>query len=97
MTKEYINFIVHNTVPRAMTLDEISRGINADSTLKGLRAAIRYKRWDSPVVQSFKSIKDELTVTLQGVILRVIVREIVTPNSLQQTPIDKAHGAHLGS
>jgi hypothetical protein len=70
MTEEYISFIVHNVVPRDMTLDEIIKATNSDSTLKGFRAAIRLKRRDSPVVQYFKSIKDELTVMSQGVILR---------------------------
>ena len=77
-----------------MTLDEIIKATNSESTLKGLRAAIRLKRWDSPVVQSFKSIKDELTVTSQGVILRGT--RIVIPKSLQQRAIDIAHEAHLG-
>jgi len=61
MTEEYINFIADNSVPRAMTMDEIIKATNSDSTLKGVRAAIRLKRWDSPVVQSFKSIKDVLS------------------------------------
>ncbi|CAB4030550.1 PREDICTED: uncharacterized protein K02A2.6-like [Paramuricea clavata] len=77
-----------------MTLDEIIKATNSDSTLKGLRAAIRLKRLDSPVVQSFKSIKDELTVTSHGVILRGT--RIVIPKSLQQRAIDIAHEAHLG-
>ncbi len=94
MTEEYINFLADNSVPRAMTLDEIIKAANSDSTLKGVRAAIRLKRWDSPVVQSFKSIKDELTVTTHGVILRGT--RIVIPKSLQQKAVDIAHEAHLG-
>ena len=70
MTEEYISFIADNSVPRAMTMDEIIKATNSDSTLKGVHAAIWLKRWDSPVVQSFKSIKEELTVTTHGVILR---------------------------
>ena len=70
MTEEYINFIADNSVPRAMTMDEIIKATNSDITLKGVRAAIRLKWWDSPVVQSFKSIKEELTVTTHRIILR---------------------------
>ena len=94
MTEEYISFFADNSVPRAMTMVEIIKATNSDSTLKGVCAAIRLKRWDLPVVQSFKSIKDELTITTYRVILRGTI--IVVPKSLQQKAIDIAHEAHLG-
>ena len=46
------------------------------------------------ILTSFKHIKDELTVTNNGIILRR--HRIVLPQALQQCAIDIAHETHLG-
>ena len=94
MTEEYINFITSSSVPKAMTLEEIVTATNSDGTLKELQVAIKLNKWDSPVVKHFKAIKDELTVTSQGIILRG--NRIVIPQTLQQRAVDIAHETHLG-
>jgi transposase InsO family protein len=65
-----------------------------DRSLQGLRAAIKLNKWDCDIVKPYKPIKDELTVTSQGLILRGT--RIVMPRSLQQRAIDIAHDTHLG-
>ena len=94
LTESYINFIARCTVPKAMTLTEIERETNNDKTLKGVRAAIKLNKWDGNIVKPFKQIKDELTVTSDGVILRGT--RIVIPESLEQRAIDIAHESHQG-
>ena len=86
--EEYINFIVDSSVPKAITLAEIIKATNEDRTLKGLRAAITL------IFKEYKNIKDELSITSHGLILRGT--RIVVPLSLRQRAIDIAHEAHLG-
>ena len=94
MTETYINFIVDSSIPKAMTLAEVVKATNDDPTLKGLRAAIRLNKWDSPVVKEYKHVKDELSISSHGLILRGT--RIVVPHSLRQRAVDIAHEAHLG-
>ena len=74
-----INFVVDSSIPKAMTLAEIVKATNEDRTLKGLRAAIRLNKWDSVVVKEYKYIKDELSISSHGLILRGT--RIVVPHS----------------
>ncbi len=77
-----------------MTLKEILDATNADAALTELRDAIKTNKWDSPAVKPFKAVKNELTTTTQGIILRGT--RIVIPAVLQQRAIDIAHETHLG-
>jgi hypothetical protein len=94
LTEEYVNFIASNSIPKAMTIDEIIAATNLDRSLQGLRAAIKLNKWDCDIVNPYKPIKDELTVTSQGLVLRGT--RIVMPRSLQQRAIEIAHDTHLG-
>ena len=94
MTEEYVNFVVHNSVPKAMTLDEISQATDQDRILKGLCTAIRLNQWDYEIVKPYRLIKDELMIGKQNVILRG--SKIVIPTSLQQKAVDIAHESHQG-
>ena len=94
MTEEYVKFVVHNSVPKAMTLDEISQATDQDRILKGLCTAIRLNQWDYEIVKPYRLIKDELTIGKQNVILRG--SKIVIPTSLQQKAVDIAHESHQG-
>lgn len=94
MTEQYIHFITQNSVPKAMTLQEIIKATNSDSTLTELRDAIKTNKWDSPIIKPYKPVRNELTTTTQGIILRGT--RIVLPAALQQRAIDIAHETHLG-
>ena len=67
---------------------------NSDAVLTQVKDAIRTNKWDSPAVKPFKPVKEELTTTSQGIVLRGT--RIVIPAVLQQRTIDLAHQAHLG-
>ncbi|CAB4022058.1 PREDICTED: uncharacterized protein K02A2.6-like [Paramuricea clavata] len=94
MAEEYVNFIERHTAPRAMPLDEIATATRADKTLSTLVTCLRTNKWSTEILTSFKHIKDELTVTNNGIILRG--HRIVIPQALQQRAIDIAHETHLG-
>ena len=76
-----------------MTLQEIINATNADAARTALHDAIKTNKWDSPIVKPFKAVKNELTSTTHGVILRGT--RIVIPAALQQRAIDIAHETHL--
>ena len=59
-----------------------------------MRDAIQKNKWDNDIVKPFKAIKDELTITSQGIMLRGPC--IVIPQPLKQRAIDIAHESHLG-
>ena len=94
ITEAHANFVARNAVPKAMTLTEIQEATNNNQTMKGLRASIRLNQWDNDIVKPYKSVKDELTVTSENIILRGTT--IVIPESLQQKAIDLAHESHQG-
>ena len=94
LTEQYINYLTGNYVPKAMTLEDIKTATDEDKTLKGLRAAIKLNEWHYDLVKPFKNIKDELTVTSNGLILHG--SRIVIPESLQQRAINLAHETHPG-
>ena len=70
MTEEYVNFIVLNSVPKAITIEEIIKATDEDQVLKGVQAAIKINNWYYDIVKPFKQVKDELSVTTKGIILR---------------------------
>ena len=94
MTEQYINFFAQHSVPKAMTLAEIIDTTSSDAVLTQVKDAIRTNKWGSPAVKPFKPVKEELTTTSQGIVLRGT--RIVIPAVLQQRTIDLAHQAHFG-
>ena len=70
-----------------MTIHEIAEATNTDRTLQGLRAAILTGRWES--VKKYKTIKDEITIGSNNIILRG--SRIIIPDTLKQRAIVIAH------
>ena len=94
MTEDYVNFIEANSVPKAMTLDEIIQATNDDRVLRGVREAIKHNRRNYDIVKPYKPITDEVSVTTKGIILRG--SKIVIPETLKQKAIDIVHESRLG-
>ena len=94
LTEDYLNFITSTSIPKTMTMDEIITATNSDRALQGLRAAIKIDKWDCDIVKPYKQIKEELTVTSHGIVLRG--NHIVIPQSLQERAMDIAHDTYLG-
>ena len=108
IAEEYVNFIASNTVPRAMTRDEVRDETNKDLTMQKLKECLRSGKWSIlnqdkekfqgnhcfSDLQAFKRIEKELSVTEDGIVLRET--RIVMPQALREKAVEIAHEGHLG-
>ena len=88
-----MNYICYSAVPKAMTLEEVRQQTKQDDTLQEVMKAVRTGRWESPSLQNFKPLYDELVIC-QDVLLRRT--RLVLPASLCERAVDLAHGGHQG-
>jgi transposase InsO family protein len=106
VTEEYVNFLASNSVPKAMTLEEVKVETKADPTMQHVAELIRSRKWleaytdtssdiDLSEIKSLAQVKDELTVTTDSdIILRG--SRIVMPKSLRQRAVELSHEGHQG-
>ncbi len=105
MADEYVNFIVDNTVPKAMTLKEVQTETKKDSALCKVMQYLCAGRWqntphdtddaDYPTLKALYRLRHELTVNAdENVILRGT--RLVLPTFLHHKAIHLAHIGHLG-
>ena len=94
MIESYINFVATNNVPRAMSLKEKHKATNEDKTLRALRAAIKLNEQHYDAVKAFKAVRDKLSVTSDGLILRGT--RLVIPEAQQKRAISLARESHPG-
>ena len=63
-----------------MTLQEVAQSTLKDNVLEAVTQSIQTDKWnDNPLVAPFYNVRNELTVTMQGVVLRghrIVMREI---------------------
>ena len=91
----YVNTLTEHSVPKSMSLAEIISATNEDKALQEVKQAITSGDWNSPAIQSFKAVKDELTINhSNGVILRGT--RIIMPTPLQKRAVQIAHEGHQG-
>ena len=102
VAEEYLSFIVENTTPKAMTIQEIAEETARDTVLQEVISRVVTGRWsnmemESPGSQAFTRVRDELTVapTEGGSVLLHLTR-LVIPESLQQKVVNLAHEGHMG-
>ena len=91
----YVNFVVLNSVPPAMTLKEVQDATSTDEVLKKLSEVILSQSWhniDKDILR-YKNVKDELSIS-NGVILRG--GRLVIPGKLQEKAVNLAHTGHQG-
>ena len=77
----FVNHIVANSIPKAMTISEIVEESKQDPTLRAIEEAIQKNDWTNKMTEPFKHVKREL-MTKRGVIVRG--SRIVIPRNLQQ-------------
>ena len=85
-----------------MSINEILKGYDEDSTMKCLKKIIQQNKYDmgkltehqKNEIKNYIRIKEELCCTVDGLILRGT--RILIPNKLQNRVIDIAHEGHLG-
>lgn len=90
----YVNFVITNAMPSAVTLQEIKDATATDETLQNLARVITQK-WHEvrKDVGHYQQIKQELSVS-NGVILGGT--RIIVPGRLRQRVIMLAHSGHQG-
>ena len=105
LAEEYVAFICGEAVPNAMTLDEVKTASVKDKTIQMAIQLTKSGRWhelknltdreiDLEELLSFRSVKDELTVYCETVLLRN--DKIVMPKSLRSKAIKLGHEGHQG-
>ena len=103
VAEEYVNFLIDNAAPKAMSLAEIKAATTSDKTLQEVITRHATGNWelqstlldtDIAALRSFAALRSELTVSSDGVVLRG--SSIVIPKSLQQRVIELAHEGHQG-
>jgi len=94
----YVNFIIDNSMPVAITRNLIAQETLKDQDLQDLITAIRTSNRQivkkSERLVDFNKQFDYLNVSSDGIILRR--HQIVVPTSLRQPLVDIAHEGHLG-
>jgi transposase InsO family protein len=99
-TERLINFIVAEHTPIALSAETIATETENDPHLQMVITAIRSGDW-RPVTNKndkdlhiIETVKDQLTVTDRGIILKG--HKVVLPRSLYQQATDLAHEGHQG-
>ena len=103
-TEEHVNFILTNAIPNSVTLEQIQQATATDELLCRVKHAYTSNQWHKEIaaakdnikteLMQLQRIKDEITVSTSGIVLRD--HRIIMPESLRQTCIDIAHEGHLG-
>lgn len=92
----FLNYIVSSVTPNAISLDQIAQATSQDPDLQMLKKWVEANS-DQKVpakLRAFKNIKDELSWSTHGVLLRG--QRIIVPTSLRQRTIALAHLGHQG-
>uniref|UniRef100_A0AAY5KA75 Gypsy retrotransposon integrase-like protein 1 n=1 Tax=Esox lucius TaxID=8010 RepID=A0AAY5KA75_ESOLU len=103
--EQHINFIIDNTVPKAMTLDEVRHETMKDPVLQTVIKELKGKAWTHlkqtmpdachAKLKAFHKLRHELTVNAsQDIVLRG--NRLILPTSLYQKAIQLAHVGHMG-
>jgi transposase InsO family protein len=97
---QYVSYITHNAIPKAMTLAEVETATANDPLLQAVMSCLRSGQWHQPPsgiscaeLSRFELIKDELTC-MDTVVLKS--NRIVIPTTLQERVTDIAHEGHQG-
>ena len=98
MAEDYIQLIREEAKPTVKDLKDLIAESNSDETLSIVRDTLTYGKWPmtntDPDVKLYCDIKDELTITQNGTILRS--HRICVPKNLQKEVVYLAHRGHRG-
>ena len=104
MAEEYVNFVIDNAVPKAMTLKEVQEETKKDEVLCKVMHFLHTGNWlyapsdateAGHQMKALYRLRNQLTVnTDENIILRGT--RIVLPTSLHHKAVSLAHAGHLG-
>ena len=91
-TDIYVNRVIEDSLPPAVSLEEIRTATKEDAVLSTLISTIGQRYCpNNPILSSYKHVFNELTV-IDGVVMRE--HKIVIPQILQERVIEGAHEGH---
>ncbi|XP_037557091.1 uncharacterized protein K02A2.6-like [Dermacentor silvarum] len=96
VAEQYVNFIVSHSLPRAMTIKEVTEATLAviNSLKQALKQPQEGKHWKITTLQPFSRVETELSVSKEGLVLRGT--RIVLPAQLRTKAVHLAHRGHQG-
>ena len=92
--EEYVNFLSDESRPVALTEEDLISATQKDETLLAVTKSLTTGNWDPPEVTPYLNVKDELSLTKDGLILRGT--RICVPKDLQDQTVELAHLGHQG-
>ncbi len=93
-TEDYINSIIHYSLPKYVSKQKILEKTLIDPVLIKLKEAIKKNKIEKDELQPFSRVFNEFTLTTEGLIL--LDNQLLIPTSLQNEKIQIAHEGHLG-
>lgn len=105
LAEEYVSFVTEQSVPNAMTIDEVKMESLKDKTMQKAVEYSKTGKWyelktlndpeiDKEELLSLRSIKDELTVYNETLLMKN--DKLVIPKSLREKAIKLGHEGHQG-
>ena len=104
IAEEYIQYLTDNSIPKAMSLQQVQEETSKDNTLQAVLSAVRTGQWykhattvlseHQKMFETLKQCAHQLTTTQDGLLLKS--RKIVIPHLLQEQAVHLAHCGHQG-
>ena len=100
MAEQYVNFIAPSSIPRAMKIEDVKQATEDDDMMQRVIKLCCNGRWfqiqktDVAMLREYYSVRDELTVTDDNILVRG--KNVVIPASLINQVVALAHEGHQG-
>ena len=94
VAEDYVNFLADESKPLALVKEKIITETQSDKTLQSVIKAVKTGRWTDTDVKPYFNVRNELSVTQDGIVLRGC--RICIPQSQQDQAVQLAHQGHQG-
>ena len=94
VAEDYVNFLADESKPLALVKEKIITETQSDKTLQAVIKAVKTGRWTDTDVKPYFNVRNELSVTQDGIVLRGC--RICIPQSQQDQAVQLAHQGHQG-
>ncbi|KAI5724806.1 hypothetical protein M8J77_007371 [Diaphorina citri] len=95
--EQFVNSVTCAALPKSLQREEIASYSMKDKLILQIISALKSENenvWNTPDLKVFAKMKNEFTVTEDGILLRE--RRIVVPSALQSKVVEMAHAGHQG-
>ena len=94
VAEDYVNFLADESKPLALVKEKIITETQSDKTLQSVIKAVKTGRWTDTDVKPYFNVRNELSITQDGIVLRGC--RICIPQSQQDQAVQLAHQGHQG-